>query len=86
MTTIIGTLAAILTTSAMFPQALRIIKTKDVVGISLLMYIINSLGIIAWFTYGLMIDSKPIIFANVVAIVPAVTILYLKLKLSTKPV
>jgi len=81
MITIIGTIAAILTTVAMFPQAIRIIKTRDVRSISLLMYIANTLGIIFWFTYGLLLHEKPIIYANLIAFIPACTILVLKIKL-----
>lgn len=84
MTNTIGTIAAVLTTSAMFPQALRILRTRDVESISLLMYIANSLGILFWLFYGLMLNAKPIIYANFLALVPAVTILVLKIKLGRK--
>ena len=80
----IGTVAAILTTTAMFPQAIRIIKTRDVKSISLLMYVTNSLGILFWLSYGIMLNAKPIILANMVAIFPAVTILVLKIMLGKK--
>jgi MtN3 and saliva related transmembrane protein len=81
MITIIGTIAAIFTTVAMFPQAIRIIKTRDVRSISLLMYVANTLGIMFWFTYGLLLHEKPIIYANLIAFIPACTILVLKIKL-----
>jgi MtN3 and saliva related transmembrane protein len=84
MTNTIGTIAAVLTTLAMFPQAIRIIKTRDVESISLLMYILNSLGILFWLAYGLMMDAYPIIFANIVAIMPALTILLLKIRLGAR--
>lgn len=80
----IGTVAAILTTTAMFPQAIRIIKTRDVKSISLLMYVTNSLGILFWLSYGIMLNAKPIILANMVAIFPAVAILVLKIMLGKK--
>ncbi|MBN2742957.1 MtN3 and saliva related transmembrane protein [Breznakibacter xylanolyticus] len=81
---ITGTSAAILTTVAMFPQAFRIIKTRDVKSISMWMYLTNSLGIVMWGTYGLLLNQKPIIYANLVAIVPALTILILKIRLNQK--
>jgi MtN3 and saliva related transmembrane protein len=79
MITFVGTLAAILTTVAMFPQAIRIIKTKDVESISLLMYVANSIGIIFWFIYGCLLHQTPIILANLIAFIPACTILILKI-------
>ena len=41
----IGTIAACLTTGAFLPQAIKVIKTKDTAGISLMMYIMNVIGI-----------------------------------------
>lgn len=84
MNTLIGTIAAILTTSAMFPQAFKIIKTRDVRSISLWMYIANTIGICFWLAFGLMIDEKPIIYANLIAVIPASVILFMKLWLDKK--
>ncbi|MFT3738571.1 MAG: SemiSWEET transporter [Breznakibacter sp.] len=80
----IGSIAAILTTVAMFPQAIRIIRTRNVTGISLSMYIANSLGIVFWLAYGLLLNAIPIVLANTVAIIPALTILVLKIKLERR--
>lgn len=41
----IGTIAAILTTASFLPQAIKVIKTKDTKGISLIMYLMNVTGI-----------------------------------------
>lgn len=82
MVTIVGTLAAILTTSAMFPQAIKIIRSRDVRSISLLMYIANTLGIVLWLTYGILLENLILIVTNIVAFIPASTILFLKIKLS----
>ncbi len=81
MVTLIGALAAIFTTSAMFPQAIKIIKSRDVKSISLLMYVANTLGIALWLLYGIFISNPVLIITNIVAIIPATTILILKLKL-----
>lgn len=83
-TDIAGTGAAIFTTVAMFPQAIRIIKTKDVKSISIWMYITNVIGIVLWETYGLLLNQKPIIFANAIAFIPAATILFLKIYLTSR--
>lgn len=82
MVTIVGTLAAILTTSAMFPQAIKIIRSRDVRSISLLMYIANTLGIVLWLTYGILLENIILIVTNIVAFIPATTILFLKIRLS----
>nr|WP_321451602.1 SemiSWEET transporter [uncultured Carboxylicivirga sp.] len=84
MVTAMGTIAAFLTTLAMFPQAIRIIKTKDVHSISLLMYMANTLGIVFWLIYGVLLNEMPIIIANSIAIIPASVILFLKLALGGK--
>lgn len=82
MVTIVGTLTAILTTSAMFPQAIKIIRSRDVRSISLLMYIANTLGIVLWLTYGILLENIILIVTNIVAFIPATTILFLKIRLS----
>ncbi len=82
--TMVGTVAAILTTAAMFPQALRILRTKDVHSISFWMYLTNTLGILFWLAYGVMLGELPIIMANSIAIFPAALILVLKLRLGGK--
>jgi MtN3 and saliva related transmembrane protein len=84
MITIVGVIAAILTTSAMFPQAMKIIKSRNVSSISLLMYIVHSLGVFMWFLYGILLENYVLIFTNVVAIVPTLTILTLKIVLGNK--
>ncbi len=82
MVTIVGSIAALLTTSAMFPQAYKIIRSRNVESISLSMYITNTLGIIMWLTYGILLGNMILIVTNIVAFIPASTILVLKLSLS----
>ena len=48
----IGPIGALLTTISFIPQVLQVLKTKDVSGISLGMYIIFVLGVILWTAYG----------------------------------
>lgn len=76
---IIGILAGSLTTLAYFPQAYKIIRTKDTRSISLLMYIILITGISLWVVYGVVKNDIPVIFANTVTLVPAVVILMMKI-------
>lgn len=60
----IGTLAAIITTSAFLPQVIQVIKTKDTKSISLKMYFFLLIGLTLWVIYGLLTKNFPIIFAN----------------------
>jgi MtN3 and saliva related transmembrane protein len=80
MTDILGGVAATCSTAAFFPQALRVILTRDTHAISLGMYALIVTGIVLWGTYGVLTLQWPIIAANVVTFVPAVAILALKLR------
>ncbi|HYD96027.1 MAG TPA: SemiSWEET transporter [Noviherbaspirillum sp.] len=80
MTDWVGTIAATLTTVAFAPQALMTLKTRNVEGISLSMYSIFSAGVFFWLLFGVLIKSWPMIIANTVTLVLAMTILTLKLK------
>lgn len=61
---LIGFIAGSLTTFCFLPQALKIIKEKDVRGVSLATYIIFGSGVILWFIYGILLSSLPIIIFN----------------------
>lgn len=76
----IGSIAACLTTGAFLPQAIKVIKSKDTSGISLIMYMMNVLGILLWFIYGLMIRDHALIFANGITFILSSIILICKLK------
>jgi MtN3 and saliva related transmembrane protein len=78
-----GYLAAILTTLSFLPQAIKTIKEKNTEGISLIMYSMFTAGVLFWLMYGLFINDLPIIVANMVTLILAVSILYLKVKYST---
>ena len=76
----IGTIAAILTTGSFLPQAVKVIKTKDTQGISLLMYMMNVIGILLWFVYGIIIQDGALICANGITFVLSAIILIYKIK------
>ena len=77
---LIGSAAAITTTLCWVPQAIRVIRTRETAAISLLMYILLSIGISLWLIYGLLIGSAPLIGANGVTLVLALIILTMKLR------
>ncbi len=73
--TLIGFTAAILTTIAFIPQALKTIKTKNTKDLSLPMYLILTTGILFWLIYGILINDFPIIAANSITLFFALIIL-----------
>jgi MtN3 and saliva related transmembrane protein len=77
---IIGFCAATLTTIAFVPQAIRAWRTRHTRDISLPMYIIFTLGVLCWLIYGISLNSLPMILANSITLVLAVSILVLKIR------
>jgi MtN3 and saliva related transmembrane protein len=75
-----GYLAAVMTTLAFVPQAVKTIRTKDTRSISLGMYVVFTIGIGFWLVYGIALDSMPMILSNIVTFVLSATILTMKLK------
>ena len=78
--TILGLVAATLTTIAAFPQIIKTIKMKETKDISLLMYAFLCSGMILWLIYGIFIQNIPIILANSIALVLNLIVLSFKLK------
>ncbi len=72
---IIGISAATLTTIAFVPQVLQILRTGNVDGISIYMYMILVSGIALWFTYGIVLKDIPIMLANGITLVLTTTVL-----------
>ncbi len=65
---IIGTIAAILTTSAMMPQAWKIFKTNEVTQLSLRTFTMATIGTFLWLIYGILILDTIIIWANAIGV------------------
>jgi MtN3 and saliva related transmembrane protein len=78
--TLLGLAAGTLTTISFFPQLLHTWKSKSAKDISLGMYIAFCSGILLWLIYGLLISSVPVIAANAVTLVIALSILLLKIR------
>lgn len=77
---LIGYIAALLTTGSFVPQAWKTFRSKDVSGISLVMYSMFTVGITLWLVYGVLIQAWPIVVANVVTLALASAILAMKLR------
>lgn len=78
--TAIGFAAAILTTIAFLPQALKIWRSRSSRDVSLGMAVTLLIGVVLWLTYGLLRADLPIIAANVVTLFLAGSILVGKLR------
>ncbi|MCJ7615537.1 MAG: SemiSWEET transporter [Desulfobacterales bacterium] len=78
--TTIGLLAALFTTVSLFPQLIKVYKTKSSKDISTSMFTLFCGGVFLWFIYGVLLDDFPIIIANSLAFVQAVAILFFKAK------
>jgi MtN3 and saliva related transmembrane protein len=77
---LIGFLAATLTTAAFIPQVLHTLRTRDTRGISLSMYLTFTTGVGLWLVYGALRQDWPVILANAITVVLAASVLVLKLR------
>ncbi|MCC7400654.1 MAG: SemiSWEET family sugar transporter [Chitinophagaceae bacterium] len=78
--TILGFIAAALTTGSFLPQAIKTIRTNDTRSISLFMYLLFSTGTLLWLIFGILSSNMPIIVANAITLVFAVIILFYKVR------
>ena len=77
---IIGYIAGTLTTICFIPQAWKIIRNDNYEGVSLLMYVCYSLGVVCWLIYGICIESAPVITFNTIGLVLTLLINYKLIK------
>lgn len=80
LTSVIGFIAAILTTVAFVPQVMKIWRTRSAKDVSLGMYTLFTIGVVLWLVYGILIGSWPIILANCVTLLLAGVVLVMKVK------
>ncbi|MDD5421940.1 MAG: SemiSWEET transporter [Candidatus Omnitrophota bacterium] len=76
----IGIIAGTLTTISFIPQIIKIYKTKNAKDLSILMFLIFSLGVLLWLIYGITIGERPIIIANCVTLFFILLILAMKVR------
>lgn len=80
MLEVLGYIAGSLTTLAFVPQVIQIYKSKSAKGVSLAMFLLFTVGVIMWLTYGLMTKSLPVVAANSVTLLLSLVILFFKYK------
>lgn len=74
----LGFAAATCTTCAFIPQVVLVWRQRAATGISTGMYLLLSLGIVLWLCYGLLLGAWPIVIANGVTLLLAVSVLIMK--------
>lgn len=84
VTEIIGSLAAILTTGCYLPQVFHTYRSRDVSGISLMMYVALLGGVSCWLLYGILREAWPLVVSNLITIGMLVSIIIMKLKFGKK--
>ena len=76
----VGFAAAIFTSAAYLPQVIRVWKTRRTQDVSLGMFLVMTVGLLCWETYGWLIGDWPVIVCNGLALVMTTIILVFKLK------
>lgn len=77
---IIGFFSAFCTTVSFAPQVIKVIRTGDTASLSLLMYVIFTIGVAGWLVYGLMRRDPAMIAANGITLCLAAIILTMKIR------
>jgi MtN3 and saliva related transmembrane protein len=81
----LGLSAALLTTIANVPQAVKVIKTQSVKSLSAVTYSFLTIGMVLWVAYGVIKKDLPIIIANTIAAALCGIILFMKLWVKYRP-
>jgi MtN3 and saliva related transmembrane protein len=81
----LGLFAACLTTSSFLPQAIRIWRTRSARDVSLVMYLMMAAGNFLWLTYGILIGSISMMFANASCLLMVASVLALKVRDMMQP-
>jgi MtN3 and saliva related transmembrane protein len=80
----IGMVAAVCTTVSFVPQLIRVWQLRSAREISLMMFLVFSLGVFLWLVYGVLIHSLPVILANAVTLALSLAILALKVRFGSR--
>ncbi len=66
--TIVGIVASTLTAFSLLPQLIKLLKTKETIGLSMLTWCVLFGGLASWICYGILIEDWIIIIANSISI------------------
>ena len=77
---IVGAFAAVISTTTLAPQVVRVLRTKDTEAISLATFVIICVSATLWGVYGMLIGSWPVIITNALTLPMGALILIFKLR------
>lgn len=77
---LLGIAAGSLTTVAFVPQVVKTWRTKSGDDISTGMFLLFATGVVLWLLYGVALQAAPIVIANSITLVLALTIIVLKVR------
>lgn len=81
----LGLAAAAITTTAFFPQALKIHRSRQARDISLPGWSLFAVGLALWLVYGIGTEAMPVIVANAAGLAVSIWILTMKIRFDRKP-
>lgn len=81
---ILGFMAAGFTTIAYLPQVVKTYKSRSASDLSLGTFSMLTTGLLLWLIYGWLSHNQPIIFANLMTLMLAASLLYMKFKFKTR--
>ena len=76
---LVGYTATVLSIINQFPQAFKVMRTRDTHSISLAMYCIVEAAITMWLVYGILLVNWPLIVANALSLIPITYIFIVKM-------
>jgi MtN3 and saliva related transmembrane protein len=74
---VVGIIAGALSCTTFLPQVIKTWKSKSTKDVSLVMFLIASLGTTLWLVYGILIHSISIIGTNIIVLIFTLTMLFL---------
>ena len=77
---VIGLTAGALGGFSLFPQVLKVLRTKSTKDISREMFLLLATSIFLWLIYGILLNNFPIILANFFGFIQAFIILFFKIE------
>lgn len=79
-TDLLGNAAAFLTSVSFIPQVVKILRTRNTSGISLIMYALFVTGVAGWLWWGILVGARPVVVANAVTLALSSAVLLLKIR------
>jgi MtN3 and saliva related transmembrane protein len=77
---VVGAAAAACSMASFVPQAVKIVREHDASSVSTRMYAVTVVGFALWSTYGVLLQSWPLVGSNLVSLSLASLILVLKFR------